>query len=174
MGLFERKSNSVAALLHRFKAEAALHGPCEEGLEGLARCRTRKDLFRLAMAPGCVDFFMKSMLEGWGPSPDEVEETFGPFVNGGYTPRYTYGDKQADAQMWCKSKRVAIDDAVRWLVLVGCKGTVEIGEWQVVKIVTDCKCDIDLVCSDSSVVYVENYGGRISDLRKNAKIIDKV
>ena len=161
-------------MIQKFKTEAALHSPCSEGIELLSACKTRKDLFRLSMSPGCVDFVMRSISEGWGPSPHEMETIFSAFINGGYTPRYTYGDSQSDAQMWVNSRKVRIDDTVRWLVLVGCKGTVEVGDWQVVKIVVDCNCDIDLVCSDSSVVYVENYGGRISDLRKNSRITEKI
>lgn len=173
MSLFYNTQSSISALA-RYQQEMEKHNPCPEGLEAFRECRSRKRAFELAVSPLAVDFFLRSMSEGWGPSPEEVETVFRPYINGGLTVRSDIGDRTISSQMWCGSEYVIVNDNVRWLVLVGCKGTVEIKRWQVVKILADASTDVHVTCDETSVVMVENYGGKITDSEGRARIINKI
>lgn len=148
------------------------HEPCAEGMEAFSRCYSRKDAYELALSPLACDFFLKSIRDGWGPTPDDIEAVFGPYLGNGYTPNYNTDSRQVRCQMWCKCDRVSVDDSIRMITLVGCRGRVDITGWQVIKILVDSNSDIDLYCSDNSIVLVENYGGVVRDKNGNAKIKD--
>lgn len=147
-----------------------MHEPCKSGAEAFSRCKSRKDVFELIGSPQAADFFLKSVAEGWGPTPEDVENVFRPYLNGGMTIVNKIEDRKVRAQVWCKSDIVSITDSVRWLILVGCRGDVHIRDWQVVKIFLDKNCSVRIHCAANSIVYVENYGGEIRGVEGECKI----
>lgn len=153
-----------------YQERLKMHDPCKDGLEAFSRCRSRKDIFELVGSPEATDYFLKSIAEGWGPEPEDVEKVFRPYLNGGLTVVNKIGDRKVRSQVWCRSDNVSINDAVRWLILVGCRGDVYISDWQVVKIFVDANSSISLHCSPNSIVYVENYGGEIRNVEGDCKI----
>lgn len=147
-----------------------MHAPCEQGAEAFSRCKSRKDVFELIGRPESVDFFLKSIADGWGPTPEDVENVFRPYLNGGMTIVNKIDDRKVRSQVWCKADSVSIPDSVRWLVLVGCRGDVYISDWQVVKIFLDRNCSVRIHCASNSIVFVENYGGEIRGVEGECNI----
>jgi len=156
--------------IREYQERLEMHAPCSEGAEAFARCKTRKQVFELIGSPKVADFFLKSIADGWGPTPEDVVSAFRPYINGGLTVVNKIGDRKVRAQVWCRADEVAIPDSVRWLILIGCRGDVRIAEWQVVKIFMDASCSVRIHCAPSSIVYVENYGGEIRDVKGECKI----
>lgn len=146
------------------------HEACAEGADAFAQCKCRKDVFSLIGAPVAVDYFLRSIAEGWGPSPDDIQNVFRPYLNGGLTVVNKIGERKIRSQVWCRADEVSIPDSVRWLVLVGCRGSVHIADWQVVKIFLDSHCSVQIECAPNSIVYVENYGGEIRNVKGECKI----
>lgn len=150
----------------RFK----MHAPCKDGAEAFLRCRGRKEVFELIGSPIAADFFLKSVAEGWGPSAEDFEKVFRPYVNGGLTVVNKIGDRKVRSQVWCRADEVSVPDSVRWLILVGCRGDVRIAPWQVVKVFMDASSSVYLHCAENSIVYVDNYGGEIRGVEGECKI----
>ena len=171
MSIFN-KSDAERSAIQEFRKRYVEHAPCSDGAEAFSKCGSRKDVFRLALSPTGVDFFLKSIMDGWGPSPDDVLSAFGAFVNGRLTVRNENGDRVTSAQMWCGENHITVDDSVRWLVLVGCVGKVEINKWQVVHVFVDSSSRVEIIAHDNSIVYVTNYGGKITGVFGRARIND--
>lgn len=146
------------------------HNPCGNGMDEFLRCSGRKDVFELLAGPVAVDYFLKSVAEGWGPSSEDFERTFRPYVNGGLTVVNNSGGRKFRSQVWCRADDVSVPDSVRWLILVGCRGDVRVAPWQVVKIFIDAGSSVRLHCAENSIVYVENYGGEIRGVEGECKI----
>lgn len=153
-----------------YEERLKMHAPCDQGVEALSRCRNRKDVFELLGSPTGADFFLKSIAEGWGPTPEDVEGVFRPYLNGGLTVVTKIGERKVRSQVWCRADNVSIPDSVRWLILVGCRGDVHISDWQVVKVFVDAGSSVRLHCAPNSIVYVENYGGEIRGVEGECKI----
>ena len=156
--------------IREFGESLKMHAPCDKGAEAFSRCKSRKDVFELIGDPSATDFFLKSIADGWGPTPEDIETIFRPYVNGGLTAIHAMGDRKLRSQVWCRSDEVSVPDSVRWLILIGCRGAVKIADWQVVKIFMDANCSVNLECSPNSIVYVENYGGEIRNVKGECKI----
>lgn len=156
-----------------YKATMKAHGPCAGGEAAFAGCRTRKDVFELIGGPEAVDFFLGSIKEGWGPSPEDFETVFRPYINGALTVTSRIGDRKVRSQIWCRADDVQVDDSVRWLILLGCRGFVRIKEWQTVKIFLDRNTRVRIECAPNSIVYVENYGGEIGSIEGHCRIVKK-
>lgn len=153
-----------------FGESLKMHDPCKQGLEAFSRCKSRKDVFELISSPEAADYFLKSIAEGWGPTPEDMERTFRPYLNGGLTTINPLGERKLRSQVWCRIDDVDITDDIRWLILIGCRGNVKIRDWQVVKIFLDASCSVNIECSPNSIVYVENYGGEIRNVTGECKI----
>lgn len=149
--------------------ELVRRSPCQEGLDEFNKCKSRKDFFELIGKPVACDYFLESIREGWGPSPSEFESLFRPYINGALTIKFNIGDRSVQSQIWCNVGEITIDNSIRWLILIGCRGRVKVSNWQVVKIFVDKYSAVDLDCSRHSIVYVENYGGSVSDVNGNCK-----
>ena len=149
------------------------HTPCSEGEVAFSRCRTRKDVFDLIGGPVGVDFFLDSIRAGWGPTPKDFGAVFAPYINGKTTVSTTVGARRVQSQVWCEVDHVSVDDNIRWVVLIGCRGRVTIREWQVVKVFLDKNSSVTLDCAPGSIVYVENYGGEVRSVNGDCKIIEK-
>lgn len=145
------------------------HNPCEEGLSQLENCKTRREAFNLLASPVACDYFLQSIQEGWGPGPRDVERLFRPYINGGLSAIYSADNKRIKTQVWCRCDEVEIEDDVRWLILVGCQGVVNISDYQVVKIFVDSHSVVEINASKGALVYIVNYGGRVRDVNGNCK-----
>lgn len=153
-----------------YRERIKTHAPCKSGFDAFLRCSGRKDVFELLSGPVAADYFLKSVAEGWGPSPEEFEHVFRPYVNGGLTVVNNVGERKIRSQVWCRADDVSVPDSVRWLILVGCRGDVRVGPWQVVKVFLDASCSVRIHCAENSIVYVENYGGEIRGVDGECKI----
>lgn len=157
-----------------FKELMLRHNPCKEGLDAFEKCTSRKDVFDLIASPIAYDFLMKSVRDGWGPTPDDIAQIFKYYVNGRCTTIFRDEMRSIRSQVWCNSKEVKVDDKIRTMILFGCHGDIEIGKWQVVRLIVDKNCDIDIICPDSSAyVIVENYGGSVYDMYGNCNIYER-
>lgn len=152
-----------------YKEELVKHAPCKEGAMAFDKCKSRKDVFELIGQPVACDFFMKSLEEGWGPSPEDFESIFRPYINGALTIKYHIGERKLHSQIWCNADEISIDNSVRWLILVGCNGEINIKDWQVVKIFIDKNSNVELKCGANSIVYVSNFGGKFKDISGNCR-----
>lgn len=150
------------------------HAPCEKGREQFLACRTRVQVFNLVASPYAYDYVMRSISEGWGPSTLEFARTFKPYINGKRTVYYSTPEKKIPIQVWCNTDRVEIDSDVRWVMLIGCSGHIEIPEWQTVKLIVDKNTNVLVDAAQSSLVYVENYGGKVMDINGNCRIRNKI
>lgn len=159
--------------IKEYKELAYAHEPCEEGRELFDSCTSRKGVFDLMVSPRAYDFVMKSVKEGWGPSPVDIENIFKYYVNGRHTSTYRINERNIKSQVWCRTKDVNIDDPIRTVLLFGCTGNIVIRQWQVVRIIMDKNCDIDIECPDNAIVIIDNYGGSVYDMYKNCKIYDR-
>lgn len=155
-----------------YQEELFDRNPCVEGIEAFKKCLCRKDFFELVGQPVACGYFLKSIQDGWGPSPQDFESLFRPYINGSHTISFKVGNRKMRSQVWCNSGDISIDDSVRWLILIGCRGVVKITNWQVVKIFVDRNSRVDIDCDKNSLVYVENYGGKVSDVHGNCKFME--
>lgn len=146
------------------------HQPCDIGLAAFNECKCRKDVFELLASPVAVDYFLKSVADGWGPSADDFERVFRPYINGGHTVINKIGDRKMRSQVWCRADDIIVPSSVRWIILIGCRGEVVIPEWQVAKVFLDANSSVRLHCEPNSLVYVVNYGGEIRDVEGECKI----
>lgn len=153
-----------------YQERLKMHAPCKDGVGAFLRCKGRKEVFELIGSPLAADYFLRSIAEGWGPSAEDFERVFRPYVNGGLTVVNKVDDRKFRSQVWCRSDEVSVPDSVRWLILVGCRGEVRIAPWQVVKVFLDANCSVRLHCAENSIVYVENYGGEIRGVDGECKI----
>ena len=153
-----------------FQERLKMHAPCEEGAEAFSRCKSRKDVFELLGGPMATDYFLQSIAEGWGPAPEDMESVFRPYLNGGLTITTKTDERKIRSQVWCRADAVTVPDAVRRLVLLGCRGDVYINDWQVVKIFLDANSSVRVHCRPNSIVYVESYGGEIRGVEGECKI----
>jgi len=153
-----------------YQESLKMHAPCSEGVDAFSRCKNRKDVFSLIGSPVAADYFLKSISDGWGPTPDDMEKVFRPYLNGGLTSTHDMGGRKLRSQVWCRADEVSVPDSVRWLMLIGCRGVVKIANWQVVKIFIDANSSVSIECAPDSVVYVENYGGEIRNVNGKCKI----
>lgn len=155
--------------IEEFKTICKDRQPCSEGWEAFMRCHSRREVFELLSSPLACDFLLSSIEEGWGPEPRDMERAFRPFLNGGITNVFSTELRKVKSQVWCRADEVEVEDGIRWLILIGCQGTVKVGDWQVVKIFVDAHSVVDIEASPNSIVYVENRGGRIRDINGNCK-----
>ena len=146
------------------------HNPCAAGSDALSRCKSRKEVFELVCDPIVAGYFLKSIEDGWGPTPEEFNAVFRPYTNGRHTVVYRTEDRKIRSQVFCLSDEVSIPDEVRWLFLIGCKGDVRIADWQVAKVFVDANSVVRLHCSPNSIVYVENHGGIVSVVEGSCKM----
>lgn len=157
--------------IREFGESLKMHDPCKDGLEAFLRCKSRKEVFELIGGPKSADYLLKAIAEGWGPSTDDIESIFRPYLNGGMTIVNKLDDgRKMRAQVWCRADVVSAPDPVRWLVLLGCRGDVYVSDWQVVKVFLDANSSVRLHCAPNSIVYVENYGGEIRGVEGECKI----
>ena len=156
--------------IREYQERLEMHAPCENGAEAFSRCKSRKEVFELIGSPVAADYFLKSIADGWGPSPEDIEGVFRPYLNGGLTVVNKIGERKVRSQVWCRADNVAVPDSVRWLILVGCRGDVFVSEWQVLKVFIDASSSVYLHCAPNSIVYVENYGGEIRGVEGECKI----
>lgn len=169
MGVYSITDNK-GDILSGYRDRLIAHSVSDEEAGCVKKCRTRKAMFELLASPVGIDMLMESLKGGWGMSAEDFYCIFRHFVNGETTVMSDIGNRCMSSQVWCDSDEVSISEDVRWVILIGCSGTVEIPKWGVVKIFMDPSTTIDLVCGDSSIVYVENYGGTISHMIGNAKV----
>lgn len=146
-----------------FKKIFVEHAPCESGREAFLKCNTRLSAFDLAATPQAADFLMKAAYEGWGPDTEDLKRTFRPYINGGRTVCIDDGERRTGVQIWCDADEIEIEDDVRCVLLFGCRGSFIVKDWQTVKVMVDPNSRIKMQCSDSSLVYVESYGGTVTD-----------
>lgn len=155
--------------INDFKEELLRRSPCEEGIAEFNKCKNRKDFFELVGKPIACDYFLTSIQEGWGPTPQDFESLFRPYINDSLTITFTVGDRIVRSQVWCNTGEIMVDDSIRWLVLIGCRGRVKVANWQVVKIMVDKNSNVEVDCSRNGIAYIENYGGIVSDVNGNCK-----
>lgn len=155
--------------IEEFKAKCQDKEPCEQGWDAFMRCRNRREVFELLSSPIACDFLLDSIEEGWGPEPRDMERIFRPFLNGGITNVFATELRKVKSQVWCRADEVEIEDDIRWLILIGCRGTVRIKDWQVVKIFVDAYSSVEIDAAPNAVVYVENRGGRVKSVKGNCK-----
>lgn len=153
-----------------YREDLLRRNPCAEGVAEVNKCRSRKDFFELIGKPIACGYFLKSIRDGWGPSTRDFEALFRPYINGSLTIKFNIADRTYRSQIWCNTGDVSFDDSVRWLILIGCRGCVRVRNWQVVKIFVDKNSQVDIESGPNSIVYVENYGGQVSDSRGICRI----
>lgn len=168
--MIRKKNKAESGLISDYRRVFLEHSPCEEGESALRACSGRKDVFDLVVSPVGMTFFVESIRQGWGPSTDEVMEAFRPYANGAYTARFESGSRVHYAQMWCGLGDMVVEDGVRCILLVGRRGKVTVPDWQVVKLIVDANCYLELECGKNSLVWVENHGGRVVDHTSIARI----
>lgn len=160
----DRDKNKLEAMnITEFKQIFREHAPCDSGADALERCVTRLQVYELAASPSSYDFLFRSVMEGWGPSPEDMRGAFRSYVNGGRSVRTKTEKRVILSQVWCDVDTVDAPRDVRVLLLFGCKGKVVVKPWTAVKIVTDANTAVTIEAGESSLVYVENYGGQVED-----------
>lgn len=146
-----------------FKERCRKYAPCHEGEAALDACANRKEVYEVMLHPQYYDFVMKSVQNGWGPTPEDILDSFGPFVNGGYRVSHMIGNRECTTDMWVR--RTGVMEATteqRILMLMGCTGLVKIPAWGTVKLCVDRSSSVEVTCGENALVYVECYGGRVS------------
>ena len=164
-----KPQSRIAMTILDYQDELLRRCPCTDGLDEFKKCKSRKDFFELVGRPVACDYFLTSIKDGWGPNPQEFEALFRPYINGSLTIRFNVGERVMSSQVWCNVGEISVDSSIRWLILIGCRGRVKISNWHVVKVFVDKYSDVELDCGRNSIVYVENYGGRVSDVKGNCK-----
>lgn len=154
-----------------YREELQKHSPCKEGATSFDECKSRKEVFELLAHPKYADYVLKSMQEGWGPAKDDILSIFRPYINGAYTVKIKLNENRtAYTEVWCDAGEISIRDNVRFLLVIGCNGVINIKNWQVVKIMLDSNSRVEINAAENSLVFVESYGGKVTDVNGNCKI----
>lgn len=147
------------------------HSPCEEGATSFIGCKNRKEVFEMLANPKYADFVLKSMKEGWGPGKEDFVSVFRPYLNGAHSVKIKLNENRiAYSEVWCDADEITIGNNIRFLLVIGCNGIINIKSWQVVKIMVDSNSRVEINAPKNSLVFVESFGGKISDINGNCKI----
>jgi len=156
--------------ISEYKKLAESYNPCQEGLSALMECGTRMDVFDLSVNPLCYDFFLRSIKKGWGPTPEDIQNVFSPYINGGRRVKCGKDKTEHLCEMWSGNGELSVSDELRRIVLIGWIGDVIVGEWQTVKIITDKNSKINVHCGDNAIAFIENYGGEVNVCTRGCRV----
>lgn len=135
--------------LEQFKENAKQHGICGM-LDEWNNARSKKALMDVALSICGVQYISRAIAEGWGISPNVIEEEFKPFLNGCYKRRAN----GYSSCVYCgyKGDTIQLDTTVT--LVIGYSGTIippVIGELYL------CNCkDIRLSGDGAVVAYLYN------------------
>ena len=128
--------------LTKFRENADERGICGEYSEKWADCVSKKQLMDLALDVNGTIYLCNAIANGWGLSPEFIEDKFAPFINGKYD-----NDKNGyTAQLYC-GYNGEITKQTTLLTLINCDARVCIPRNHI--------CEINAVCNTK----IRLYGG---------------
>lgn len=139
-------------ILQSFRDAAKSRNLCEKYSELWDGCNTKKQLFDLATDSNGIPYICKSMVEGWGVTPEFISEKFKTFINGRYISQHNgYTSVMYVEKFFIEPLVVSTTN----VIVIACEGVIEVPENTVCNIFI---VDSDVVVSGNGVCYVKAYG----------------
>lgn len=162
----------MAMILEEYMHKAESHAICQEYLDRWHDCGTKRDVFAMGCEIEGAKFLVKSISEGWGPSPHEIAESFPRMINGACIN--TYADdsgKSYTGSVWCNyDGDFTITTTV--VSLINCHGYIKLSKNLICYIYVDCHSDVTIEAIEGSRAIISNYGGKVR-YKGNIKYSDK-
>ena len=139
-------------MLREFREAANSRNLCDKYSELWDNCKSKKQLFDLATDSNGIPYICKSMVEGWGVTPEFISEKFKTFVNGRYISQHNgYTSAMYVEKFFIEPIVVSTTN----VIVIACEGAIEVPENTV--------CNLFVVESDVAVLgngvcYVKTYG----------------
>ena len=139
-------------MLQAFREAAKSRNLCDKYSELWDGCNTKKQLFDLATDSNGIPYICKSMVEGWGVTPEFISEKFKTFVNGRYISQHNgYTSAMYVEKFFIEPLLVSTTN----VIVIACEGVIEVPENTICNIFI---VDSDVVVSGTGVCYVKAYG----------------
>ena len=139
-------------MLQAFREAAKSRNLCDKYSELWDGCKSKKQLFDLATDSNGIPYICKSMVEGWGVTPEFISEKFKTFVNGRYISQHNgYTSAMYVEKFFIEPLLVSTTN----VIVIACEGVIEVPENTICNIFI---VDSDVVVSGTGVCYVKAYG----------------
>lgn len=162
----------MAMILEEYMHKAESHAICQEYLDRWHDCGTKRDVFAMGCEIEGAKFLVKSISEGWGPSPREIAESFPRMINGLCINTAIADDgKSYTGSVWCNyTGDFIITTTV--VSLLNCHGYVKLAKNSLSYIYVDCNSDVVIDATDGLAAIIYNYGGKVKH-KGNVKYSNK-
>ena len=139
-------------MLQSFRDAAKSRNLCDKYSELWDGCNTKKQLFDLATDSNGIPYICKSMVEGWGVTPEFISEKFKTFINGRYISQHNgYTSSMYVEKFFIEPLVVSTTN----VIVIACEGVIEVPENTICNIFI---VDSDVFVSGNGVCYVKAYG----------------
>ena len=139
-------------MLQAFREAAKSRNLCDKYSELWDGCNTKKQLFDIATDSNGIPYICKSMVEGWGVTPEFISEKFKTFVNGRYISQHNgYTSSMYVEKFFIEPLVVSTTN----VIVISCEGVIEVPENTICNIFI---VDSDVVVSGNGICYVKAYG----------------